>query len=163
LLEKFDGRKSRLQMNLVPDHKIGRNAMLLALIGQDEVEASILESITQSGQTYCLGKAGSMETNKVVAAIETAAKRTGVIRADVYRETHALYHAIIEALHGVTRGQVQLGTVMRTVGLNFSVVRGNPYDNDSEGDWIAVALYGTIGAPVKGLEHETLGLGINHI
>ena len=32
-----------------------------------------------------------------------------------------------------------------------------------EGEWVAVALYGTIGAPVKGSEHEAIGLGINHI
>jgi hut operon positive regulator len=49
------------------------------------------------------------------------------------------------------------------VGLRFSIIRGNPYDSPEEGDWIAVALYGTIGAPVKGLEHEVVGLGINHL
>jgi hut operon positive regulator len=69
----------------------------------------------------------------------------------------------MDALSGVTRGQVQLGSVMRTVGLRFAVVRGNPYEELEEGDWIAVALYGTIGAPVRGSEHETIGLGINHI
>lgn len=52
---------------------------------------------------------------------------------------------------------------MRTVGLRFAVVRGKPYSNQAEGEWIAVALYGTIGAPIKGLEHEAVGLGINHI
>jgi len=56
-----------------------------------------------------------------------------------------------------------LGAVLRTVGLRFSVIRGNTYESSEEGEWIAVALYGTIGAPVKGLEHEAVGLGINHI
>jgi hut operon positive regulator len=69
----------------------------------------------------------------------------------------------MEALHGVTRGQVQLGSVLRTVGLRFAVVRGKPYEAETEGEWIAIALYGTIGAPVKGSEHEAMGLGINHI
>jgi hut operon positive regulator len=69
----------------------------------------------------------------------------------------------MEALYGITRGQMQLGSVMRTVGLRFAVVRGNPYEDETEGEWLAVAIYGTIGAPIKGLEHETLGLGINHI
>lgn len=104
-----------------------------------------------------------MDMQKVVSAIETAAKRHQIIDEKLYREMHALYHAILEALEGVTRGQVLLGDVMRTVGLRFSVVRGMPYENEAEGEWIAVALYGTIGAPIKGLEHETTGLGINHI
>jgi hut operon positive regulatory protein len=141
----------------VEKQRIGKNAVMLALL--EEGEEFNLPKNWQS----CRGKVGSMDSHKVVAAIETAAKKNGIVKTDVYRESHALYHAIMEALHGVTRGQVQLGDVLRTVGLRFSVVRGNPYQNEQEGDWIAVALYGTIGAPVKGLEHETLGLGINHM
>lgn len=53
--------------------------------------------------------------------------------------------------------------MMRTVGLRFAVVRGRPYHEEKEGEWIAVAFYGTIGAPVKGLEHEAIGLGVNHV
>jgi len=110
-----------------------------------------------------VGKVGAMEAHKVVAAIETAAKKNGIINPDVYREIHALYHAIVEAIEGVTRGQIQLGSVLRTVGLRFPIIRGNPSDSPEEGEWIAVALYGTIGAPVKGLEHEVVGPGINHL
>ena len=51
---------------------------------------------------YGKGKVGSMELQKIAAAIETSAKRQGLINPDIYREMHALYHAIIEALHGVT-------------------------------------------------------------
>ena len=150
-------------MNHQPDQRIGKSAILLAMTGLEEVDPDYIAGLVQLGCQYCFGKAGSMEPHKVVAAIETAAKRNGVIRSDVYRETHALYHAILEALHGVTRGQIQLGSVLRTVGLQFAVVRGKPYATEGEGDWLAVALYGTIGAPVKGLEHEAIGLGINHI
>jgi hut operon positive regulatory protein len=150
-------------MLVKPDHRIGKNAMHLALFGPEEVSQEYIKDLRLQGFVFCQGKTGSMETNKIVAAIETAAKRNGVIENDVYRETHALYHAIMEALHGVTRGQVLLGTVLRSVGLSFSVVRGKPYQSDAEGEWIAVALYGTIGAPVKGAEHEAIGLGINHI
>lgn len=145
------------------DNKIGKSALYLAMVGQEKVEENFLKDLQELGCKYCLGKTGSMEPHKVVAAIETAAKKNHIIRPDVYRETHAIYHAIMEGLLGVTRGQIQLGTVLRTVGLNFAVVRGNPYACQDEGDWIAVALYGTIGAPVKGLEHEAAGLGINHI
>ena len=46
------------------------------------------------------GESGFDEFAKVVAAMETAAKSNQVIETDVYRETHALYHAIMEALYG---------------------------------------------------------------
>ncbi|WP_202080515.1 hut operon transcriptional regulator HutP [Caldalkalibacillus salinus] len=151
-------------MNQQTDHRIGRNAVILALHAQDEGTSPFADEVVKQGFTYCIGKSGAMDTHKIVAAIETAAKRNGLISTDTYRDTHALYHAIIEALHGVTRGQVQLGSVLRTVGLTFAIVRGQPYpDKEDEGEWIAVALYGTIGAPVKGLEHEAVGLGVNHI
>ncbi|WP_439741221.1 hut operon transcriptional regulator HutP [Bacillus pseudomycoides] len=146
-------------MLLQGTHRIGRMAMLLALA--DENESPVLS--IPKGWKYCPGKVGSMNSQKVVAAMETAAKSNQVIDTDVYRETHALYHAIMEALYGVTRGQIQLADVLRTVGLRFAIVRGTPYDGKKEGEWVAVALYGTIGAPVKGSEHEAIGLGINHI
>ncbi|MGR3766094.1 hut operon transcriptional regulator HutP [Rossellomorea sp. NS-SX7] len=144
------------------DHtKIGKNAMLLLLLDQEEEEWN--RHFNELNWSYCTGKIGSMDSQKIVAAIETAAKRSDLVREDLYREMHALYHATMEALTGVTRGHTQIGEVLRTVGLRFSIVRGTPYKNEEEGEWIAVALYGTIGAPIKGLEHETIGLGINHI
>lgn len=146
-------------MTLDRKQLIGKIAILLIL--QDDYQ--LPEHLERRGWKYCKGKVGSMDTQKVVAAVETAAKKQNIIKPDLYRENHAIYHAIIEALSGVTRGNNQIGTVLRTVGLRFSVVRGNPYTNQAEGEWIAVAFYGTIGAPVKGLEHESIGLGINHI
>jgi HutP. len=148
---------SQLSKNL-----IGKNALLLVLLGTDTDNASNT-NLDGLDWKYCVGKVGAMDSQKVVAAVETSAKRNGLIKQDVYRESHALYHAILEALEGVTRGQIQLGDVLRTVGLRFSIIRGNPYESPEEGEWIAVALYGTIGAPIKGLEHETVGLGISHI
>ncbi|MGQ4665105.1 hut operon transcriptional regulator HutP [Metabacillus halosaccharovorans] len=147
-------------MALSKDRLIGRKAILLLLSEDHDMQ---LNQLRENNWKGCIGKVGSMDAHKVVAAIETAAKKNGIIESTIYRESHALYHAIMEALHGVTRGQVQLGSVLRTVGLSFAVLRGNPYDQEQEGDWIAVSLYGTIGAPVKGSEHETIGLGINHI
>ncbi|WP_188207667.1 hut operon transcriptional regulator HutP [Alkalibacillus aidingensis] len=141
---------------------IGKKALQLVLASSDEL-SELKPQMEKTSYTYCLGKTGSMDLQKVVSAIETAAKRNGIIKENLYREMHALYHAILEAVQGVTRGQVQLGDVMRTVGLRFAVVRGQPYEDREEGEWIAVALYGTIGAPIRGLEHETAGLGINHI
>ncbi|WP_096437031.1 hut operon transcriptional regulator HutP [Alteribacter populi] len=141
-------------------YNLGQLAILLVV---SEETSMIEEQIQQSNYHSCIGRVGSMESNKIVAAIETAAKKNGIVQEGVYRETHSLYHAIIEALHGVTRGQVQLGSFQRTVGLRFSIVRGRPYKDSAEGEWLAVSLYGTIGAPIKGQEHETIGLGINHV
>ncbi|WP_421381993.1 hut operon transcriptional regulator HutP [Bacillus salacetis] len=148
-------------MRIVDEHRIGKSALLLLLMDGNEEEYN--EQFNELNWQYCTGKVGSMNVQKIVAAIETAAKRNGIVREDLYREMHSLYHATMEAISGVTRGQTQLGEILRTVGLRFAVVRGTPYENPEEGEWIAVALYGTIGAPIKGLEHETIGLGINHI
>ncbi|MBP0726959.1 hut operon transcriptional regulator HutP [Bacillus sp. RG28] len=140
------------------EQRIGRYALLLAL--SEENDPIVMD---QKNVKSCVGKVGTMDSQKIVAAIETAAKSNGLINGNVYREVHALYHAILEAIQGVTRGHLQLSGILRTVGLRFAVVRGAPYRNKEEGDWIAVALYGTIGAPIKGSEHESAGLGINHI
>lgn len=144
------------------DRKIGQQAMMYTF-AEEEDEASITNELTRMNWRYGKGKVGSMELQKIVAAIETSAKRLGIVNSDLYREMHALYHAIIEAMHGVTRGQVELGGMLRTAGLRFTIVRGKPFENEEEGEWIAVAVYGTIGAPIRGFEHEAVGLGINHI
>jgi len=56
---------------------------------------------------------------------------------------------------------VSIRSVIRTVGLSFAVLCENPYELEQEGEWIAVSLYGTIGATVKGSKHETIGLEIH--
>ncbi|WP_053363718.1 hut operon transcriptional regulator HutP [Bacillus sp. FJAT-27251] len=139
---------------------IGKLAILLASLSEEELN-QFKPDLAQV--SFCQGKVGSMNMQKVIAAVETAAKRNGLIHDSLYRETHALYHAIMEGIEGLTRGKPAIGEMSRTVGLRFSVVRGKPYSESGEGEWIAVAFYGTIGAPVKGAEHETVGLGINHI
>ncbi|MEC1133868.1 hut operon transcriptional regulator HutP [Bacillus velezensis] len=148
-------------MTLHKDRRIGRLSVLLLLHETEENQQ--IRRLERDGWKVCLGRVGSMDAHKVVAAIETASKKSRVIQSEGYRESHALYHATMEALHGVTRGEMLLGSLLRTVGLKFAVLRGNPYESEAEGDWIAVSLYGTIGAPIKGLEHETFGVGINHI
>ncbi|WP_419157844.1 hut operon transcriptional regulator HutP [Rossellomorea sp. BNER] len=145
----------------IDQQRIGKSALMLLLIEGEEEEWN--RQFNELNWQYCTGKVGSMDTQKIVSSIETAAKRSGIVDEKLYRDMHALYHAIMEAITGVTRGQTQLGEILRTVGLRFSVVRGTPYKNPDEGEWVAVALYGTIGAPIKGLEHETIGLGINHM
>jgi len=144
-------------------HDIGKTAMLAAFVDGDTATV-LMEHARQKGYRMVRGAVGSMQGEKVIAALETAAKREGLIDPASYREEHALYHAIVEAMQGIGRGQVLLREVLRTVGLTFVIARGPRSARlAGDGDWLAVVLYGTIGAPIKGFEHETLGLGINHL
>ncbi|MCS7235272.1 MAG: hut operon transcriptional regulator HutP [Armatimonadetes bacterium] len=135
---------------------LGRVA-LLTVLAEDPGQVVRMAS----GYRVVLGQVGTMDVQRVIAAVETAARREGLI-ADGYEEEHALYHAILEALHGIGRGQLGLGNLLRTAALRFSIVRGPRWAGE-QAEWIAVALYGTIGQPVKGNEHEVVGLGINHL
>jgi hut operon positive regulatory protein len=141
---------------------IGKTSMAVAMAGPAEV-GEYIEKAVRNGYRVCVGQAGSMDFRRIVAALETAAINEGLIGKS-YWQKHALYHASLEAFHGVCRGDLELGSVLRTVGLRFAIVRGKRAVADADNDdWIAVALYGTIGAPIKGCEHEVVGLGINHI
>lgn len=139
---------------------IGKISLLLTL--SDDYD-SMKEYYENKGYLIYRGCAGSMEPQKIVAAIETAALREDIIREN-YHDEHSLYHAIVEALSGYCRGQVMLGEVLRSAGLTYSIVRGNLIDGDrSSGEWISVVLYGQIGSPRKGFEHEAIGMGIQPI
>ncbi len=142
---------------------IGKKAIMYALADGD-LEKQIKVSAEEEGFKLIKGKVGSMNTEKIFAAVETAAQREGLICGDRYRDNHALYHAILDAFVGICRGQLGLGDMLRTVGLIFTVVKGpRNVESREDGEWLAVVLYGTIGAPVKGYEHETIGLGLNHL
>ena len=143
---------------------IGKLAVLLAVLQDHPWRETVERQLIEEGYRYTIGRIGAMDMMKVIAAMETAAKNNGIIDSDSYHEVHSVYHAIIEALKGVGRGEVQLGNILRTVGLTFSIVRGRYVGSvEHRGEWIAVAVYGTIGAPKKGFEHETIGFGFNHI
>lgn len=139
---------------------IGKIALLMAL---SEDIVNLRKHYENKGYVIYQGQAGSMDAKRIVAAIETAASREDIIREN-YHEEHALYHAIIEALSGYCRGQVMLGEVLRSAGLTFTIVRGILVEDEpSSGNWIAVVLYGQIGSPRKGFEHEAIGMGIQPI
>lgn len=144
------------------DIRIGKLALSLVLSEDGEIE--LLKAKTKDlGYKVCTGRVGSMEMEKIFAAIETAVQRESIIDSN-YHSVHSIYHAVLEAVQGLGRGMIALRNIHRTAGLKFAVVRGyKETGNVSEGEWVAVALYGTIGAPVKGQEHEAVGLGINHI
>lgn len=133
----------------------GRLALLLALSGYEDGSVPRLPESC----VFCVGKVGSTELEKVIAAVETAAIRENVVAREI-PDLHALYHAIDDALVGLLRGQMALGHSLRTVGLRFAVVRTRELDGRG---WIAVAMYGTIGSMMKGNEHEAAGLGICHL
>jgi hut operon positive regulator len=141
---------------------IGKAASLLAIASDDDEEV-IRKSAKEQGYKLLKGRVGSMDSAKIFASIETAAKKECLIK-DNYREEHSLYHSVLEAYNGICRGQVGLGNVLRTAGLVFSIIRGPRVPGDVEnGEWIAVVLYGNMGAPVKGFEHEVIGLGVNPV
>ncbi len=141
---------------------IGKTALLLCMASESDEEI-IRESAARHGFKVLKGKVGSMDSSKIFAAIETAGKKEGFIK-QVYREEHALYHCVLEAYAGICRGQVGLGNVLRTAGLVFTIVKGPRIIGDNEdGQWLAVALYGNMGAPIKGFEHEVMGMGINPV
>lgn len=140
---------------------IGKIALQLAL--DDTGGQGIIKKYEDKGYHLIKGQVGTMDVKKIYAAVETAVFREDMIREN-YHEEHALYHAISEALTGYCRGNIALDTVLRTTGLEFSVVRGELVEgHHSGGDWIAVVLYGHIGSPRRGFEHEAIGLGIQSI
>lgn len=152
--------------NMYQDKKrfpLGKLTMLLVMMQKTPAADDIQRELERRGAKWTVGRVGAMDLNKVIASIETNAKSHAIIDADSYREVHALYHAILEAVQGVGRGTVQFGEIMRTVGLTYSIVRGEIDTEGYSGDWISVCIYGTIGAPKKGFEHEAVGFGFNHI
>lgn len=130
------------------------------LISDEEKRQELFEKAKAAGMSICFGKVGSMNAEKIIAAVMTASKREGIWDAGSFREEHAVYGATFEALQSVCHGQLIVSEAMRTIGLSFCVIRKDLPDH---GEWVYVGMYGTIGAPIKGFEHEAIGLGINHI
>ena len=143
--------------------KIGRLTILL-LISSGEEEKELLKKVSSLGYKICIGKVGTMDSREVIAEIETTARREGIFQANCYREEHALYHTSLGALKGLRRGEIGIGNFLRTTGVKFVILKG-PLDTTRSdlGEWVSVGIYGMIGAPIKGFEHEAIGLEINTI
>ena len=141
---------------------IGKMAVLIAIATEEE-RSELVSKAKDLGYQACNGKVGTMEPEKVFSAMMTAAKRENIWDGASFRQEHALYDAMREALSGICRGQIALHELYLSVGLTFAIVCGQMPTHKREGKWVSVCLYGTIGAPIKGFEHEALGLGINHI
>ncbi len=144
-------------------NKMGIGKLAITLAVSDHNENKIIELYQKKGFQLMKGHVGTMEAGKIFAAVETAVIREKIIKEN-YHEEHALYHAISEAFNGYCRGPVALDSVLRTTGLVFSVVRGSlSVDDNKNGEWIAVVLYGHIGSPRRGFEHEAIGMGVQSI
>lgn len=141
---------------------IGKTAILITLANEED-RPQLINKVKSLGYQICTGKVGTMDPGKIISAMMTAAKREYIWDGVSFRQEHALYDAMKEALSGVCRGNISLNEVCLTVGLAFTIICGEMPTHKSEGKWVAVCLYGTIGAPIKGFEHEAIGLGINHI
>jgi hut operon positive regulator len=140
---------------------IGKLALTLAIT--DSNDEKLRNKYEKDGYRLMKGRVGTMDAGKIFAAVETAVIREKLINEN-YHEEHALYHAISEAFNGYCRGPVALDNVLRTTGMVFSVVRGSLSVGDNKnGEWIAVVLYGHIGSPRRGFEHEAIGLGVQSI
>jgi len=144
---------------------IGKIAVLYAISTKDEGE-EVYQKASKMGYRLYKGSVGSMDSAKIFAAVETAAKKEGLIHP-LYREEHSIYHSTLEAYTAICRGREGLGNVLRSAGLSFSIVRGPRISSDTkgsdDGEWVAIVLYGNMGAPIKGYEHEVIGLGINPV
>jgi hut operon positive regulator len=127
------------------------------------VKASVSEQLLPlpAGMKVVYGKVGTVKISDVIGSIQTAARREGLFK-ELYREEHILYSAISDALQGVCRGNIMLQELFRSAYLDFAVARGR-YFEDDPGDWIIVALYGRIGSPIRGHDHEAMGFGVKPI
>jgi len=107
-----------------------------------------------------IGRVGTMDTQNVFASVLTAAERAELLDPGL-NDAHALYHATEDALVGVLRNPAGLRSTLRTAALVYSILRGpRLLGMEGERDWIAVAMFGSIGAPRAAWEHDAVGLGI---
>lgn len=140
---------------------LGKLALKLTLAEDDRETAALSAKGKECGYRICTGKVGSMDLQNIIGTIEAMARKNGVVSEGVV-EQHALYHSIYECCSGFMRGSLILGGTLRTLGSRFAIVRGK-ISGMGDREWLATAMYGTIGSPSKGFEHEAAGLGVIHI
>ena len=110
-----------------------------------------------------VGRVGTMDTQDIYAAVLTVAERANLLDPGL-NDAHALYHATHDALTGILRDPAGLGPTLRTTALLFAILRGpRKLELRGERDWIAVAMFGSIGAPRPAWEHDAVGLGVYNL
>lgn len=110
-----------------------------------------------------IGRVGTMDTQEVYAAVLAAAEHASILDPG-FNDAHALYHATQDALLGILREPSGLGPTLRTAALIYVILRGpRLLGVAGERDWIAVAMFGSVGVPRPDWEHDAVGLGICHL
>ena len=110
-----------------------------------------------------IGRVGTMDGQDVYASVLTVAERAKLLDPGL-NDAHALYHATHDALQGIVRDPAGLGPTFRTVSLVYAILRGpRKLELRGERDWIAVAMFGSIGVPRPAWEHDAAGLGIYNL
>lgn len=110
-----------------------------------------------------IGRVGTMDTQDIYSAVLTVAERAKLLDPGL-NDAHALYHATHDALLGILRDPAGLGPTLRTTALLYAILRGpRKLELRGERDWIAVAMFGSIGAPRPAWEHDAVGLGIYNL
>jgi hut operon positive regulatory protein len=110
-----------------------------------------------------IGRVGTMDTQDIYSAVLTVAERAKLLDSGL-NDAHALYHATHDALLGILRDPAGLGPTLRTTALLYAILRGpRLLELQGERDWIAVAMFGSIGAPRPAWEHDAVGLGIYNL
>jgi len=110
-----------------------------------------------------IGRVGTMDAQDVYASVLTVAERAKLLDPGL-NDAHALYHATHDALVGILRDPAGLGPTFRTIALVYAILRGpRKLELQGERDWIAVAMFGSIGVPRPAWEHDAVGLGIYNL
>ena len=110
-----------------------------------------------------IGRVGTMDTQDIYAAVLTAAERAKLLDPGL-NDANALYHATHDALLGILRDPAGLAPTLRTTSLQYAIMRGpRLLGLLGERDWIAVAMFGSIGAPRPAWEHDAAGLGVYNL
>ena len=110
-----------------------------------------------------IGRVGTMDTQDIYASVLTVAERAKLLDPGL-NDAHALYHATHDALMGILRDPGGLGPTLRTTALVYAILRGpRKLELRGERDWIAVAMFGSIGAPRPAWEHDAVGLGVYNL
>jgi len=134
-----------------PSNRIGKVAMMIAM-SSDEDEKAVREALTTGSLkvavTYVSGALSYVQKNFVKTLVGSALHGNVIEKNTAH--VHAVIHAGLEAMHGITplvAGESQLK-------LKVAIVQ--------DGIWLGIAAYGE-SAFHPSTNHERFGFGIMHI
>lgn len=135
----------------VHPNRIGKVAMIVAM-SSDEEEKGFREALAQNGTkiavTYVTGALSYVQKN-FVKTLVGAALHGDIVRKNS-QQIHAVIHAGLEAMHGIT----PLVAGESHLKLKVAIVH--------DGKWLAIAAYGESAFHPE-TNHERFGFGIMHV